>query len=168
MNAPEGLSNGRFSCYNCFMIYGLIMAAVIAADQLTKIIIRANLDLGERIPVIGDWFRITYVQNTGTAFSMFSGNKMVTLVLTSILIVFCLIMIIRESRSGSRTLALCLTFVMAGGVANMIDRFFIGFVTDMISVGSFAVFNVADIAVTCGCLAAMVTVLLEYKDSEDK
>ncbi len=144
------------------------MAAVIAADQLTKIIIRANLDLGERIPVIGDWFRITYVQNTGTAFSMFSGNKMVTLVLTSILIVACLILIVHESRSGSRSLAVCLTFVMAGGVANMIDRFFIGFVTDMISVGSFAVFNVADIAVTCGCFIAMALVLLEYKDSENK
>ncbi|MBQ0017620.1 MAG: signal peptidase II [Clostridiales bacterium] len=149
------------------MIYGIIMALVIALDQITKYLIRANLNLGDRIQIIGDWFRITYVQNTGTAFSMFAGNKLVTLVLTSVLIIGCLIIIIKEARNGSKALALCLTAVISGGIANMIDRFMLGFVTDMISVGSFAVFNVADIAVTCGCFAAMILVLLEYR-KEDK
>ena len=148
------------------MIYGIIFTAVIAIDQFTKYLIRANLNLGERISIIGDWFNITYVQNTGTAFSMFSGNRFVTVVLTTILIGLCLVVLIKEARSGSRALALCLAAVMSGGVANMIDRLSLGFVTDMLSFGSFAVFNVADIAVTCGCFAAMLVVILDYRNQK--
>lgn len=48
----------------------------------------------------------------------------------------------------------------------MIDRLTLGFVTDMISCGSFAVFNVADIGVTCGCILAMLVLLLQFKDEE--
>ena len=147
------------------MIYIISGALVIALDQITKSLIRSNLTLGERLPVIGDWFNITYVQNTGTAFSMFSGNKLVTVALTSVLIVVCFVMLIREIRScGSKALAFCLTMVIAGGIGNMIDRLALGFVTDMISVGNFAVFNVADIAVTCGCFAAVIVILFFYKD----
>jgi signal peptidase II len=59
------------------------------------------------------------------------------------------------------------TFVAAGGASNMIDRLTLGYVTDMISCGSFAVFNVADIGVTCGCVLAMIALIILYRD-EDK
>lgn len=154
------------------VIYPILAAAVVAADQITKYLIRSSLALGERIPVfkavLGDWFNITYIRNTGTAFSMFAGNKMVTVVLTSLLIVFCIVVAVREFRKGSRLLALCLTFVMAGGVSNMIDRLCFGYVTDMISCGSFAIFNVADIAVTCGCFTAMIIIAFFYKEDKSK
>ena len=154
------------------LIYPIIVAVVIVADQITKYMVRSGLDLGQRIPVmqslLGDWFNITFIRNTGTAFSMFAGNKWVTVVLTSALIVFCLVMAIREIRNGSKALAICLTFIMAGGLSNMIDRLYFGYVTDMISWGSFAIFNVADIAVTCGCAAAMVVILLFYKEENNK
>ena len=148
------------------LIYPLIAAAVIAADQITKYMVRSGMQPGDRIPVIGDWLSIYYVQNTGTAFSMFAGNRFVTVVLTSVLITACIVFIIREARSGRRAVPLLLTFVAAGGISNMIDRLSLGFVTDMISCGSFAVFNVADIAVTCGCVLTMAAVLLLYKDED--
>ena len=81
---------------------------------------------------------------------MFAGNKLVTVVFTSVLIVVCLVFIISELRAGRRLVPLLLTFVAAGGISNMIDRLSLGFVTDMISCWSFAVFNVADIFITCG------------------
>ena len=73
------------------IIYPLIGAAVIALDQLTKYLVRSNMQPGDRIPVIGDWMSIYYVQNTGTAFSMFRGNQFVTIFLTSALIIMCII-----------------------------------------------------------------------------
>jgi len=151
-------------CYNVTMIviYPLIIVAIIVADQITKYLIRANLSLGDRISIVGDWFNITYVQNTGTAFSMFEGNQFVTLVLTSVLLIICVIAIVSEHRSGNRFLTICFTCVLAGGLGNMIDRFALGYVTDMISCGSFAVFNVADIFVTCGCILAMIGVVAEF------
>lgn len=114
---------------------------------------------GDSIPIIGNWMRIYYVRNTGTAFSMFSGNRWITVVLTTVLIIACLIFIIKEARGGSKVLAILVTFVFAGGVSNMIDRLTIGYVTDMISFGRFAVFNVADIAITCGCILCMIYIL---------
>lgn len=149
------------------LIYPIIATFVIAADQITKYLVRANMQPGDRIPVIGDWMSIYYVQNTGTAFSMFSGNRFVTVFLTSALIIFCIIFIVHELREGHRLVPALFTFVAAGGVSNMIDRLYLGYVTDMISCGSFAVFNVADIGVTCGCVLTMIALLVLYKD-EDK
>ena len=148
-------------------IYPVIAALVVALDQLTKYLVRSNMQPGRRIPVLGDWFSIYYVQNTGTAFSMFEGNRFVTVFLTSALIIACVVFIVREDACGHRLVPLLLTFVAAGGISNMIDRLALGYVTDMISCGSFAVFNVADIAVTCGCVLTMIAVILTYKDEED-
>ena len=148
-------------------IYPLIAVIVIAVDQFTKYLVRTNMQPGDRIPVIGNWMSIYYVQNTGTAFSMFSGNRFVTVFLTSALIIFCIVFIVKEARAGHTLIPALFTFVAAGGVSNMIDRLTLGYVTDMISCGSFAVFNVADIGVTCGCVLAMIELLVLYKD-EDK
>ena len=144
--------------------YVLAAAIFIAADQFTKHLVRANMQPGDRIPVIGDWMSIYYVQNTGTAFSMFRGNQFVTVFLTSALIIFCIVFIVIESRSGQKLIPVLFTFVAAGGVSNMIDRLTLGYVTDMISCGRFAVFNVADIGVTCGCVLTMIALIVLYKD----
>ena len=148
------------------ILYPLIAAIVIILDQLTKYLVRANMQPGDRIPVIGDWMSIYYVQNTGTAFSMFSGNQFVTVFLTSVLIIFCIVFIVKEAREGQRVIPALFTFVAAGGISNMIDRLTLGYVTDMISCGSFAVFNVADIGVTCGCVLTMVALLILYRDED--
>ena len=148
------------------IMYPLIALIVIAADQITKYLVRANMQPGERIPLIGDWLSLYYVRNTGTAFSMFEGNRYVTVLLTSVLIIVCLVVIISEARAGRTLIPVLLTLVAAGGVSNLADRLTLGYVTDMISCGSFAVFNVADIAVTCGCILTMLALLLFYREEE--
>ena len=148
------------------IIYPLIALLVIAADQITKYLVRTNMQPGERIPLIGDWMSLYYVRNTGTAFSMFEGNRYITVLLTSVLIIVCLIVIITEVRAGHTLIPVLLTFVAAGGISNLADRLMLGYVTDMISCGSFAVFNVADIAVTCGCVLTMLALLLFYREEE--
>lgn len=149
------------------LIYPIIIAVIIAADQASKIIVRSNFALGERMPVIGDWMNFTYIRNEGAAFSMFSGNHFVTVILTSLLLIFCIGLIIHEARSNERILAICLTCVLAGGASNLYDRLHFGFVTDMISCGNFAIFNVADIFVTCGCIFAIIYILFTFKEEKD-
>lgn len=146
------------------LLYPIIAALVIAADQFTKYLVRSTMQPGDKIPVLGDWLRVYYVQNTGTAFSMFAGNKFVTVALTSVLIILCLVFIVSELKAGRKLIPLLLTFVAAGGVSNMIDRLSLGYVTDMISCWSFAVFNVADMFITCGCILTVLAVILN-KDS---
>ena len=147
-------------------LYLLIAATVIALDQFTKYLVRSNMQPGDRLPVIGNWMSIYYVQNTGTAFSMFRGNQFVTIFLTSALIIFCIVFIVKELREGQKLVPVLFTFVAAGGVSNMIDRLTLGYVTDMISCGRFAVFNVADIGVTCGCILTMIALIVLYRDDD--
>ena len=149
------------------VFYPLAAVIVIVADQITKYMVRAQMQPGDRIPVIGDWMSIYYVQNTGTAFSMFEGNKLVTIVLTSILIIGCICYAVYEAKNGHSLIALLLTFIAAGGASNMIDRISLGFVTDMISCWSFAVFNVADIFVTCSCVIMIILVIFMFKNGEE-
>lgn len=146
------------------MVYSIIIAVIIALDQFTKYLVRDNIALNERIPVIGDWMNFTYIRNEGAAFSMFSGNVWVTVVLTSVLLILCIILIVKEHRNGSKILAVLLACVLGGGVSNMFDRLYFGYVTDMISCGSFAIFNVADMFVTCGCILSILYILFIYKD----
>ncbi|MBE6019745.1 MAG: signal peptidase II [Clostridiales bacterium] len=148
--------------------YPLIGVLVIAFDQISKYLVRANMRPGDRIPVIGDWMSIYYVQNTGTAFSMFAGNRFVTIFLTSVLIFLCIVFVVKESSDGLKLIPTLFTFVAAGGISNMIDRLALGYVTDMISCWSFAVFNVADICITCGCILTMFALIFLYKDDEEK
>lgn len=138
----------------------IIILGIILADQAVKLLVRASLELGESIPVIQDMFNITYIRNTGTAFSMFENNLWITLGLTTVLIVVCLLFMLCEWRKGSKFLAISLSMVLGGGLANMIDRVCIGCVTDMFAFRSFAVFNVADIFVCIGCALAIVAIIL--------
>ena len=147
-------------------IYLLIGVLLIALDQITKYMVRANMQPGDRIPVIGNWMSIYYVQNTGTAFSMFAGNRFVTIFLTSALIILCIVFIVKEGSEKVSLIPVLFTFVAAGGISNMIDRLALGYVTDMISCGKFAVFNVADIGVTCGCILTMIALIVLYKDDD--
>ncbi len=149
------------------MIPVLITVGVIAVDQITKVLIRANFTLGESLPVIGDFVRLRYIRNTGTAFSMFENNLWITLGLTTVLIVVCLLFLIHELKHGSKALAYCVTVIMAGGLSNIIDRVSLGYVTDMISVGNFAIFNVADIAVCCGCGLCILILLMQMKEEKN-
>lgn len=142
----------------------LIAIGIVLIDQASKYLIATSLELGEKIYIIGNWMKITYVQNRGVAFSMFSGNQLITIILTSILLILCLAFILKENEN--KALLVVLTCIFAGGVGNLIDRIFKGYVVDMISCGNFAVFNVADIFVTCGCILCAIYLLFFYKDDK--
>ena len=141
----------------------IIIFGIILADQAVKLLVRSKLALGQSVPVIHDFFNITYIRNTGTAFSMFENNLWITLGLTTVLIVVCLLFMLHEWKKGSKFLALCLAMILGGGLANMVDRVFIGYVTDMFAFGNFAVFNVADIFVCTGCALAIIAVFFGDK-----
>ena len=148
-------------------VYPLIACLIICCDQISKFAVRSAMAPGDRIPILGDRFSIYYVQNTGTAFSMFEGNRFVTVILTSLLIAACIIYAVREIKSGHKAMPALLICIAAGGTSNLADRLALGYVTDMISCGSFAVFNVADMFITCSCILMMIMLLVGLKKGED-
>ena len=141
------------------MVYLVLAAIVIAADQITKMMIRSALVPGETIPVIGDFFTITYVQNKGAAFGMLSGqSKLLTLIPLAVIIAAMAFVLF--SKKTHPFVKFAVTLIAAGGAGNIIDRIQLGQVTDMISFSIFPpVFNVADIGVTVGCFLVLIYVL---------
>ena len=137
------------------MIYGLIAAALIAVDQLVKYLVMTSIPLGEHIPFIPYILDLTYVTNTGAAFSSFSGHTW-ALALVSLVMSVVLALALWKGLFKHPFGKLALTLLLAGAVGNFIDRAFRGFVVDMFNVlfMRFAVFNVADICVVVGGIAA--------------
>ncbi len=144
---------------------------VIVLDQITKYAVRRNFTIGESLPVIKGVFRITYVRNTGAAFSMFEGQKLLTVAIPIVLVATCAYAAYyfwkRRSGRADRLYAFAFASISSGGAGNLIDRIGAGYVTDMFDFQVFPVFNVADIAVTCGCvLLAICVIFIDRPDGK--
>ena len=128
----------------------LVILGVLLTDHLVKLLVRSTMYCGQTIPVIGGIFSITYLQNRGAAFSLFTGRGKMIMVIT--FIALCIAVWYMEKHKNSHwTLLLSLELILAGGVGNLIDRAVRGYVTDMFDMHFFPVFNVADIAICVGC-----------------
>jgi signal peptidase II len=136
----------------------LISLAVVAADQLTKYLVRAHMDLGQSIPHTG-FVRLTYATNTGGADGLF-GNQTFLLALAAIAIV-ALVLYLRYLPPSSRLLKVALGLLLGGAVGNLIDRVRLGEVTDFIDVGAWPVFNLADSAIVVGTVLIVYYLLFE-------
>ena len=139
------------------MIYGLIAAALVAVDQLVKYMVMTNIPLGGHVPFIPYLVELTYITNTGAAFSIFSEHTW-ALALVSLVMSLALALALWKNFFRHPLGKLTITLLLAGAVGNLIDRAFRGFVVDMFNVlfMRFAVFNVADICVVVGGIAAGV------------
>jgi signal peptidase II len=145
---------------------GLLAVAAVAADQLTKLWVVANIDLHTTMQAIPGLFHLTYVQNTGAAFSSFQGMRWL-FVLIFLLFTAGIIWEFSKKRMPFTTFERwCIAAIYAGGFGNMIDRIRLGYVVDMIEVEFmvFPVFNVADCFITCGCIALLVHLILFNKE----
>ena len=121
------------------------------------------MDVGESVPVLGDFFSITYIRNHGAAFSMLSGER-VLLVGIPILVVAGALWYFQRHRDKHWLLYTSWSMIIAGGIGNLIDRIVFGWVTDMLDFSIFPpVFNVADIAVTIGCGLFVVYTFMEER-----
>ena len=137
------------------MIYAIIAAVLVAVDQIVKYLVMTNIPLGEHVPFIPYLVELTYVTNTGAAFSIFSEHAW-ALALVSLVMSLVLALALWKGLFQHPLGRLTLTLLLAGAVGNLIDRAFRGFVVDMFNVlfMHFAVFNVADICVVVGGIAA--------------
>ena len=146
--------NNRFSRKALDRIgYGLIFLSVIGLDQYGKFLCRKDLAPIGSYELIPGVFRLTYCENSGAAFSFLAGKTWFFILTTVILCGGILYLLIRD-RVRTRWGKIAAICVLSGGVGNLIDRIATGYVVDMFDfyLIRFAVFNVADIFVTCGCI----------------
>lgn len=143
---------------------------IVAFDQITKYFAEKNLADGKIVSFLPDFVQFRYAQNTGMAFSMLSGARWIFVVIT---IIVCggVMWFLFSNRAKSLWVYWSLGVVLAGGVGNLIDRARFGYVVDFIepTFVNFAVFNIADCAVTCGVAVLVVYLLIDAfkKDKRD-
>ena len=146
--------------------YILTIVGIVAADQVTKLLVLQNIPLYGSVDAIPGLFHFTYVQNTGAAFSSFQGMRWLFVALFVILTAALIFEYFKKPMPFNKFERFCIAAVYAGGLGNIIDRVRLGYVVDMIEVDfvRFAVFNVADIFVTCGCIALAVSLIFFNKN----
>ena len=149
-----------------YLLMALFAAGIVAADQITKYLTVANIPLYGQVEAIDGLFHFTYVQNTGAAFSSFSGMQWLFALVFAVFAVFIIWEFPKKRWPLTNLERWCIVAVFAGGLGNMIDRLRFGYVVDMIEVEfmNFAVFNVADCFITCGCILLMAHLVFFNKE----
>lgn len=112
--------------------------------------------VGQSIPLIEGFFHITYVQNTGAAFSLFEGKYAFLIIIPFSALLFA-VWYLEKHKDAHITLVASLILIIPGGFGNLFDRIALGYVTDMFDFKFWpAVFNIADIAICLGCVFLVI------------
>lgn len=144
----------------------ILAAGLIILDQLTKFLVVRNMDLGESIPVLGEYLQITSHRNQGAAWGMFQGQMLFFYIVTVIVLGLLVFMYKKEAKNNLMAQT-ALTFLIAGALGNFIDRILFQEVVDFVDVliitYDFPIFNVADSALTIGVILMIIEVFITGK-----
>ena len=148
------------------LFMALFAAGIVAVDQFTKYLTVANIALGQDVTFIPGFLGLTYLQNTGAAFSSFEGQQWLFAVIFALFTIAIIFEFKKNTMKFSNFERWCIVAIYGGGLGNMIDRVRLGYVVDMIETKFmvFPVFNVADCFITCGCIAVIASLILFNKE----
>lgn len=145
----------------------LLSAVLVLVDQLTKIAVQHWLKPIGDFPLIEDVLHMTYLENRGMAFGMMQGQQWLLIWVTAIVLLVLIAAVMMGKIKKPATL-FTVAVIIGGGVGNLIDRIYRGYVIDFIYVKiiNFAIFNFADICVTCGTVVLLYILLREMMQEE--
>lgn len=148
-----------------FLWMTLFALGIVGLDQWTKYLVVANISEGGYAEAIPGLFHLTYMKNTGAAFSVFEGAQWLFAIIFAALTVAVFYEYFKKPLPFTKFERWMIAAIYGGGLGNMIDRVRFSYVVDMIAVDfvDFAVFNVADSFITCGCIALMVSLVFFNK-----
>jgi len=152
--------------------YGFLLGIagfVVVLDQWSKVFVRQHLALGERWSPwewLAPYARIVYWKNTGAAFGIGQDLGLVFMILAIAVVVLILFYYPQIPREDW-FLKTAMGMQLGGAIGNLLSRIMDGFVTDFISVGNFAVFNVADSFISIGAVILVLGVWFSEKRTKE-
>ena len=153
-----------------YVLFALLAAGGLVFDQWLKAYMTANIPLGQARPLLPGIMELRTVHNYGAAWSSFSGQRVMLLGVTAVIIGAVLFVLARRIVRHPLGVAAC-CLVISGGIGNLIDRFRVGYVVDMFHFEfwpSYPVFNVADICVVCGAILGAIYYMWIYEKYDAK
>ena len=142
-------------------LYFLVMFAIVLLDQLVKHLTVANIPLNTSEPLLSGVLSLAHIRNYGAAWSIFIGQRLFFIVISFISLILMGYMFKKLWHNWGYALGLAL--LIGGTLGNLIDRIFLGYVIDMVSLDfiNFPIFNVADAALTVGVVVIFIVMLKE-------
>ena len=154
---------GGLSKLKDYLVLFGISGVIVALDQITKYIVRTELQLGETwspFPWLAQYARIVHWNNTGAAFGIFpSASTIFTII--AIVVVIAIIYYYPRVPREQVLIRLALALQLGGALGNLLSRLFVGAVTDFVSVLGFAVWNIADASITIGTALLIIGMIVE-------
>ena len=140
-----------------------MVICLIVIDQIIKIAVINNI-YNSSITIIKGILNLTYIENTGGAFGIGNNNTLMFIIVNIIVITLIAKFIISKKDEISTYILISLGLIIAGGIGNLIDRIFRGFVVDYIDINpliKYPVFNMADICVVVGCMIIGISLIID-------
>ncbi len=158
-----------------YFLLSLVTAAVVLVDQLTKIEVMQSMQLHESIPIIPNFFNLTYIRNPGAAFGLLAGSssafRLVFFAFTSLLALGLLGTILMRMPESDWIGQYSIAGILGGAIGNLLDRVRYGEVIDFldfyVNAYHWPAFNVADAAITVGVVFLVLHYMLEKKPDEE-
>lgn len=135
----------------------LICIIIIAIDQLTK-----GLIIGKTFTIIPEFLSFQYTKNSGAAFGVGSSNSTLIIIFDIILVIIAIVALIWLLKNNKNNIKIYgVSFILSGGISNLIDRLFRGYVVDFIDVNifDFPCFNIADIFIVIGVVWLIIIIV---------
>ena len=146
----------------------ITLFGILALDQITKFMVETTMNLKDSIEIIKGFFSITYVQNTGAAWSIMEGQMWFFYIIT-VVALLVMIYIFKDTKPNQWWLRMAVVLLIAGTLGNFIDRVAFQYVRDFLDFiifgYDFPVFNVADISLCVGVGMVALDTLLSKEDT---
>ena len=147
-------------------MFWIIIAAAVVLDIVSKQLVISGMELEQAISVIPGVFDLRYIRNYGAAFSIMQNKRIFLIAATVVMMAALCVYAVKMGNRISKAERIALAMIVGGGIGNLIDRVFLGYVTDFLDIHIIPIFNVADCFVTVGCILLVIAVLSEKKEKQ--
>lgn len=141
------------------MLFYLLASTIAIIDQLLKYFVAKLLFAGQSLPLLNGILKLTYVRNTGAAFSLFVGFSPY-LAVVSLIVILIVIYFHHKIPANNQWMQTGLAFILGGSLGNLLDRIFRGYVIDYLDFRIWPVFNFADVMINVGVILVALKLLL--------
>lgn len=132
-----------------------LSSIILIIDIIIKIIVKTNIKLNYSIPIINNFFQLTYVKNEGAAWSILIGKTNFLIIITILFLAFFIRYIIKENNYKKQE-TLSYSLILSGTISNLIDRVIYGYIVDYIDINilnyNFPIFNISDACIVIGIM----------------
>lgn len=148
----------------------ILIISLVLIDQIIKMLVVQFIAPTSGITLINGVLSLTYLENKGAAFGLWNSRWL--LIGVNIVIIFVIIKLLRnKTYDFTKQMKTAYSLILAGGITNLIDRLFRGFVIDYIDINElfyYPVFNLADICIIVGILIVVVTIVIKTLQKQEQ